>query len=77
MLTHVLRDGPAWEAGIRRGDVLVSINGETIEDFQQALLTVASYSPGSRLRLEVLREGERFVTDAVAGDRALATAPTP
>ncbi len=77
VLTDVLLDGPAWQAGIRRGDVLVSINGETIEDFQQALLTVAGYAPGSRLRLELLREGERIVTDAVAGDRGLATTATP
>ncbi len=77
VLTGVLQDGPAWQAGIRRGDVLVSINGETIEDYQQALLTVAGYAPGSRLRLELLREGERIVTDAVAGDRGLATTANP
>ena len=77
VLTAVLNDGPAWRAGIRSGDILLAINGEAMTDNRQALLTVAGYAPGSRLRLELLRDGERFVTEAVAGDRTLATAATP
>lgn len=69
LLRAVQHQGPAWEAGIRPGDILVSINGERIQTNQQALLTVASYEPGSALDIEYLRRGETIVTKATAGDR--------
>ena len=73
LLSAVQRQGPAWRAGIRPGDVLVAINGERVQTNQQALLTVAGYKPGSVLVIDYLRAGELQSTEAVAGDRALST----
>lgn len=73
LLSAVQRQGPAWQAGIRPGDVLVAINGERVQSNQQALLTVAGYKPGSVLVIDYLRAGELQSTEAVAGDRALST----
>ncbi|MEO0575905.1 MAG: trypsin-like peptidase domain-containing protein [Pseudomonadota bacterium] len=73
MLRAVQHQGPAWQAGIRPGDVLVAINGEQIGNNQQALLKVASYEPGTSLDIAYWRRGETYTTTAVAGDRALST----
>ena len=71
LLTGVLLRGPAWEAGIRPGDVLVSINDTPVTNNQEALLTVASYEPGTLLDIELIRNGEAINTTAVAGDRPI------
>lgn len=73
LLSAVQPGGPAWQAGIRPGDVLLSINGERVQSRPEALLTVAGYKPGDRLELEYWRAGERRRTQAIAGDRSLAT----
>lgn len=71
LLRAVKINGPAWQAGIRPGDVMVSINGEQVRNNQQALLTVARYEPGTVLDIVYLRGGNEVTTRAVAGDRAL------
>lgn len=73
MLRAVQHEGPAWQAGIRPGDVLVAINGEQIGNNQQALLKVASYEPGTSLEIAYWRRGDTLTTTAIAGDRALST----
>ncbi|MEL7024306.1 MAG: trypsin-like peptidase domain-containing protein [Pseudomonadota bacterium] len=75
MLIEVVPNGPAWNAGVRRGDVLVSVNGKRVQTGQQALLTVASFQPGENLSLDLIRNGAPWQTVAVAGDRADAESP--
>ncbi len=41
LLTRVIEGGPAADAGLRPGDVILTINGEEIRSRQQALLIVA------------------------------------
>lgn len=71
LLTGVLLRGPAWEAGIRPGDVLVSINDTPVTNNQEALLTVASYEPGTALDITLIRNGSSINTTAIAGDRPI------
>lgn len=60
----VSRFGPAWNAGIREGDQLVTANAQPIEDAQSFNLLMASTDPGTRIELEVRRRGEIFQTYA-------------
>lgn len=69
-LNSVHENGPAWMANVRPGDVLVAIDGLKVERNQEALLAVASYSPGVSLTLDLIRNGQPWRTVAVAGDRA-------
>ncbi len=66
---------PAAEAGIKPGDVLVSVDGQPVSDFAEATAIVQA-APGETLDLVVLRDGteqslsitpvaaERTITDA-------------
>ncbi|MGX1585348.1 M50 family metallopeptidase [Microbacterium sp. NPDC055502] len=68
-------ESPAAEAGVRPGDVLVSIDGQPVSTFEQAT-TIVQASPGETLELVVRRDGaeqtlsltpiaaERTITDA-------------
>ncbi|WP_405227672.1 S1C family serine protease [Lentisalinibacter sediminis] len=69
LLERVHENSPASRAGLRRGDVLVAIDGAPIGNTQQALLRVAGVKPGTRLAITGIRDGERFETEAVVGER--------
>jgi len=56
--------GPAWTAGIRQGDILLSIDGVEVGDARALLLVIAQRKPGSRVELQVKRNEEVFETYA-------------
>jgi serine protease DegS len=60
----VFRGGPAWNAGIREGDAVISWNGQAVEDSQALDLMVASTKPGTKVELEIRRGAETFQTYA-------------
>jgi S1-C subfamily serine protease len=54
LITDVETGEPAEEAGLRRGDVIVSVNGtavEGVDDFERA---VSGFDSGDRVRLRIL-----------------------
>ena len=50
-------DGPAAEAGMRVGDVVQRYNGVSVIDTRQFYRLVLDSAPGSRVELELLRDG--------------------
>jgi serine peptidase DegS len=61
---QVSSSGPAWFAGIREGDILLSLDGQPIDDARAFLLEIARRDPGTQVELEVLRDGQQFGTYA-------------
>jgi regulator of sigma E protease len=53
----VIENYPAYEAGIKTGDKIISINGQKIEKWEQILKIVHS-SNGNPVRIEVERKGK-------------------
>ena len=49
---------PAEKQGIRRGDVILSLNGEPVENPRDLSRRVASLKPGSEARLRMFRDGQ-------------------
>ncbi len=60
----VTPNGPAWSAGIRPGDILLSIDGVEVDDARALLLMIAQRQPGSRVEFRVQRNAETFDTYA-------------
>jgi serine protease DegS len=60
----VAEQGPAWEAGIRQGDVIVSLDGQPVTDASQFQLAISEREPGSKVELGVNRRLESFQTYA-------------
>jgi serine protease Do len=52
-----LPEGPARDAGMRLGDVIVSIDGAPIRDTSELMERVALRRPGDQVRFEVVRYG--------------------
>ncbi|MBT8048138.1 MAG: trypsin-like serine protease [Xanthomonadales bacterium] len=60
----VAKEGPAWSAGIRQGDLIITLDGEPVVDVNQFLLAISQREPGSKVELSVLRGTESFETYA-------------
>jgi len=56
--------GPAWNAGIRQGDVIIALDGEPVTDANQFQLDISQREPGSQVELDVVRRLESFQTYA-------------
>ena len=69
LLSDVYEGGPAAVADLRRGDVIIAINGEQIFSQRQARLLVAGANPGDEVELVGIRDGERFTTSVIAAER--------
>ena len=70
MLDVVFESSPADMADLRRGDVIVAINGEAIFSQKQAQLVVAGTSPGDEVNIVGIRDGQRFETTVIATERS-------
>ena len=60
LITGVLRDGPADQAGLEPGDIILRINKRVPVDVQQVLAIISELPPGSEVEIVGLRDGERF-----------------
>jgi regulator of sigma E protease len=58
MVSQVEEDSPAYEAGIRPGDAIHSINGQLIYDEESMSSALHSVEEGKEIKLVLLREGE-------------------
>ncbi len=57
LVSNVQAGSAAEKAGVKRGDIIVGINGETIEDSNVLRNKVAETQPGSDIKLTVMRDG--------------------
>ena len=70
LLLSVEPDAPASRAGLLIGDVIVAIDGQSVEGFDQLLDVLgAGDVVGKKLRLEVVRAGQPVSVDVVIGER--------
>ncbi|CAG2260109.1 MULTISPECIES: Do family serine endopeptidase [Burkholderia] len=69
IVAGVLQGGPADKAGIKPGDILVSVNSEDITDTTKLLNVVAQIKPGTPTKVHVVRKGKQFDVNVVIGKR--------
>ncbi len=68
-VAEVTPGGPADEAGLRAGDIVISLNGESIESSTELTRRVGQARPGETLRLEIIREERRQTLNVRSGTR--------
>jgi S1-C subfamily serine protease len=60
---------PAADAGIMDGDIIVSVEGKPIDELHPLDATLAEFSPGDTVSVEILRAGERQTIEVTLGTR--------
>ena len=69
VLHSIVEGGPAARAGVREGDVLLSLDGRPVEGPGPLLRMLTADAIGRRVRLQVLRQGRLLELDAVLTQR--------
>ena len=64
-ISGVSKSGAADEAGIKSGDVLLSIDSADVNSPSSVQAAVSSYSPGDKAEVKVLRDGKEKVFEVV------------
>src|SRR5947209_9569185 len=59
LVGEVTPKSPSEKAGIKTGDVITSVNGKKIGDARELRLMIGSMSPGTKVQIEVNREGQK------------------
>lgn len=58
LVSGVLRQGPAAQAGIQPGDVLLEVDGNAVYSASQMLKLVAAHQPGDEVAIKLQRQGD-------------------
>jgi serine protease Do len=69
LVQEVQPSGPADKAGLKAGDIIVSVDGRPIKDGDDLVNEIASRRPGSTIRLGYVRDGKSEDTTVTIGDR--------
>lgn len=57
-ISAVNESSPAYEAGVRKGDLILSANGERIQSVDQLYAIINSMKAGEEMTLELFRDGD-------------------
>lgn len=66
-VNEVLPDSGAAKAGIKSGDVVVSLEGQTLSSFAELRAKVGSLGPGAVVKLGILRDGKAMDVNVTLG----------
>lgn len=69
IITGVMQNGPAAQAGVRPGDVIRTVNGKPVKTVPELLSTVAALKPGEPAQLGIVRRQETGALTVVPGRR--------
>jgi serine protease Do len=69
LIQDVTAGSPADKAGIKTGDVIRKINGQTVSDRDQLTAMVTNMDPGSVATLDILRDGHPMTIKVTLGER--------
>ncbi len=75
IISAVQPGSPADKAGLKVGDVIVSLDGKETPDPTALRVSTASHSPGAKAPLALYRDGQKSTVDVVIGEQPGETGP--
>lgn len=69
IVAGIQRNGPAAQAGLVPGDIILSVNGDESTDSKTVMNQIARVTPGGKLKMKILRGGKELELEATVGER--------
>jgi serine protease DegQ len=69
IIAGVVRNGPADRAGIRPGDILLTVQGKAVTNTNEMLTLIAQLAPGEKAKMTVMRKNRESTLDVMVGKR--------
>jgi serine protease Do len=69
LIGDVVPDSPAEKAGLKRGDLVIRIQGQEVKDANDLMNRVALLAPGTKAELEFIRDGKERKLTVTVGKR--------
>lgn len=70
MVNDVFKGDPAYKAGIKRGDVIVELNGTKVKDANDFVQKVRTLAPDTNAKITVVRKGKKIDFNVKLAERA-------
>jgi serine protease Do len=69
LVQDVTPGGPADKAGLKNGDVIRKLNGQTVENGDRLTAMVTDLNPGTEVKLDIIRDGQPMTIRVTLGER--------
>jgi len=69
LVSDVFKGDPAEKAGIKVGDIIIEINGKSIKDTHDLLLTIATLQVDQKMNLKAIRDGKEMTFHVTVVER--------
>jgi serine protease DegQ len=69
IIAGVVRNGPADRAGIRPGDILLTVEGKSVANTSEMLNLIAQLVPGGKAKMTVMRKNRQSTLNVTVGTR--------
>jgi serine protease Do len=71
LVREVVAGHAAEKAGVRHGDVIVTVDGESVKDTRDLIDTISAMPPDTKVELGLIREGEAITVTVTLEEREL------
>lgn len=71
LITLIDHDAPAGKIGLHVNDLVLQVDGQNVEDRDQARRLLHEVAPGQKVRLTVIRDGKTMHLEAQMADRRI------
>ncbi|HCP14213.1 MAG TPA: hypothetical protein DIT32_00245 [Peptococcaceae bacterium] len=68
LVADVTEESPAAKAKLKRGDVILRVNGETMNSSGRLRNTIAAMGAGAKVRLDIMRDGKEKTISLTLGE---------
>lgn len=68
-ITQVYAGGPAAQAGIQIGDVLLAIDGQRVSGISDTVAKITASAPGTQMHLQIERDGNQLDVNIIVAER--------